>query len=683
VPRNLDIPKPQKLFEHVPKNDEKGPFKPLMTVKPHAVVPLEQSMRLEAKNTQTDEPDFIHPYVREIDEYSYPAFVYSQDEPIPYTPFENTTATYVDTEEALEEMIAELKQAKEIAVDLEHHDYRTYIGLVSLMQISTRNRDWIIDTLKPWRRRLQRLNEVFADPKILKVFHGATSDIIWLQRDLGIYVVGLFDTFHGCRALRYPGASLAFLLLKFCNFEAQKQYQMADWRIRPIPQQLLDYARSDTHFLLYIYDCMRNDLLASSTQDEDLMNIVLTNSKTTSLQRYEHPIYDTIRGMGPVGWYRLIGRTPAIYNREQFAVFRAVHAWRDRVARQEDESTTYIMNNHILFAVARELPVDKTAMFRVVSPMSQPVRLRIDELVGLIFQARQDAEHEREMWDVMAEIDKLLLSKKAEKYAAQEALSSNNSAQTTGGSRNVVTPILSKGSSMDAIPTPNRPAQPLQLSKFWGNIANSPRTQYHTSRIILKIPLPDLTAEIFATTDAPAETPTKTGHDFVPADERVMEDGTDDIFIVKQLGGNKRKRGSDRPEIESLDHIAVQDDKYTRQQEEKARQKEEKKRKRKEERRLAKEAAEKQQTSLEEQQSLEDDLIDEEIPDVNGRDEDEEFDYAAAPNVLGVPPEEVDRRKKMKGKKGAFDVYSRALDAPKGLPRNQKESAGKSATFRK
>ena len=66
-------------------------------------------------------------------------------------------------------MLSELKKAKEIAIDLEHHDTHSYVGLVSLMQISTRERDWIVDTLKPWREDLQVLNEVFADPKILKV----------------------------------------------------------------------------------------------------------------------------------------------------------------------------------------------------------------------------------------------------------------------------------------------------------------------------------------------------------------------------------------------------------------------------------------------------------------------------------------------------------------------------------
>lgn len=57
-------------------------------------------------------------------------------------------------------------------------------------------------------------------------------DIVWLQRDLGLYIVGLFDTHHACRVLGYQGGSLAFLLKKFINFDADKKYQMADWRIR-------------------------------------------------------------------------------------------------------------------------------------------------------------------------------------------------------------------------------------------------------------------------------------------------------------------------------------------------------------------------------------------------------------------------------------------------------------------
>lgn len=65
-------------------------------------------------------------------------------------------------------MLKELRQASEIAVDLEHHDYRSYYGFVCLMQISTRTQDWIVDTLE-LREELIALNEVFTDPQIVKV----------------------------------------------------------------------------------------------------------------------------------------------------------------------------------------------------------------------------------------------------------------------------------------------------------------------------------------------------------------------------------------------------------------------------------------------------------------------------------------------------------------------------------
>ena len=78
----------------------------------------------------------------------------------------------VDTLESLRSMLEELELAQVIAVDLEHHDEHSFIGLVSLMQISTRGKDWIIDTLKPWRLELHALNKVFANPNILKVSNG-------------------------------------------------------------------------------------------------------------------------------------------------------------------------------------------------------------------------------------------------------------------------------------------------------------------------------------------------------------------------------------------------------------------------------------------------------------------------------------------------------------------------------
>jgi exosome complex exonuclease RRP6 len=103
----------------------------------------------------------------------------------------NSTA-YIDTVPKLQEMLSELRKAPEIAVDLEHHSYQTFPGITCLIQISTRSKDFIIDTIA-LREDLHITNEVFTKLSIVKIFHSADSDVEWLQqRDLSLYLVNMF-----------------------------------------------------------------------------------------------------------------------------------------------------------------------------------------------------------------------------------------------------------------------------------------------------------------------------------------------------------------------------------------------------------------------------------------------------------------------------------------------------------
>ena len=74
------------------------------------------------------------------------------------------------------------------------------MGITCLMQISTREQDYVVDTLL-LRPKLNKLLPVFTDPKITKVLHGADMDIKWLQRDCGLYIVNMFDTGQASRCL--------------------------------------------------------------------------------------------------------------------------------------------------------------------------------------------------------------------------------------------------------------------------------------------------------------------------------------------------------------------------------------------------------------------------------------------------------------------------------------------------
>ncbi|KAI1103406.1 ribonuclease H-like domain-containing protein [Jackrogersella minutella] len=393
--RRANIAKPQEAFEVKPNNLDTSPWKPILTTKPHAIIPLEES--LEVFKDENEAPQYTHPYKTEILELEYPEIAFEARKPIKYQPVESTAATFVDTFEGVLDMLEELKTATEIAIDTEHHDFRTYTGLLSLMQISTREKDWIVDTLQPWRHKLEILNEVFADPKIIKVLHGSYMDIIWLQRDCGIYIVGLFDTFEAAVALQYPSKGLAYLLKRFVDFDADKKYQLADWRIRPIPEEMFYYARSDTHYLLYVYDMMRNELLEHSPEDpeQNLVRQVLNRSKETSLRRYETSIYDAEGGQGTFGWYNMLIRQSAgRFSKEQFAVFRAVHKWRDEVARREDESTVYLMSNSTLFNIARQIPPDPKALHGFLGPNAPPVTKReAFNLFNIISKAKVDGQN--------------------------------------------------------------------------------------------------------------------------------------------------------------------------------------------------------------------------------------------------------------------------------------------------
>ena len=54
---------------------------------------------------------------------------------------------------------------------------------------------------------------------------------------------------------------------------------------RPLPDEMMKYAREDTHYLLYIYDRMRNELIRRSNAGTDnLLKTVIERSTEICLR---------------------------------------------------------------------------------------------------------------------------------------------------------------------------------------------------------------------------------------------------------------------------------------------------------------------------------------------------------------------------------------------------------------
>lgn len=368
--------RPQIKF-HDKIDNSSSPFVPRIKEKPNALKPLailyEEYPGIEAC--------YSHPYEYELDMFVEKLKNVSFTKVTPQLPNPGAPLVYVDTEEMLDKMMADLHQHKELAVDLEHHSYRSFQGFTCLMQISTRKTDYIVDTLE-LRHKLYVLNEVFTDPSVVKVFHGADCDIQWLQRDLCVYVVNMFDTHQAALALSFPRLSLAYLLKHYCNITADKYYQLYDWRTRPLSKEAISYARDDTHYLLYIYDRMRNNIL-ETVNGPQLYSTVLFCSADVCKKRYWKPQF---REDGYEEFYK---RNKKHFDNRQMFALKELYQWRDKIARDEDESTGYVLPNHMLLHIAEALPKEMQGVLACCNPIPPLVRQHLVYLHQIILKARE------------------------------------------------------------------------------------------------------------------------------------------------------------------------------------------------------------------------------------------------------------------------------------------------------
>ncbi|GLT54158.1 hypothetical protein SLA2020_273800 [Shorea laevis] len=302
---------------------------------------------------------------------------------------ESTPFKLVEEVKDLKELAAKLRGVNEFAVDLEHNQYRSFQGLTCLMQISTRTEDFVVDTLKLRIHIGPYLREVFKDPTKRKVMHGADRDIVWLQRDFGIYVCNLFDTGQASKVLKLERNSLEFLLHHFCGVTANKEYQNADWRLRPLPEEMLRYAREDTHYLLHIYDLMRIKLFSMPKESENFdapLVEVYKRSYDVCMQMYEKEL------LTENSYLYIYGLQAAALDAQQLAVVAVgLCEWRDVVARAEDESTGYVLPNKVVLEIAKHKPDSTSKLRRLVKSKHPYVERNLASVVSIIRHSLQNA----------------------------------------------------------------------------------------------------------------------------------------------------------------------------------------------------------------------------------------------------------------------------------------------------
>ena len=317
-----------------------------------------------------------------------------------YEQMEERPLIFIDTLSQLKSLIDHLNSTPIFAIDVEYHSLRSFRGFSCLIQISTSTADAIIDALA-LREHLFLLNVPFGNASKLKIFHGCRQDLLWLQKDFSVFVVGIFDTFIAATAvlsLPLPSYSLASLVSTFCSkpggkLEMDKELQLADWRIRPLSKEMIRYARADTYFLLSLF---ANLVIANSSGPEIVKGWIewcIRESSSLASIRYSPENKDSSLERD---------RHDALINAQKslnvplsapsIRAFNALWTWRDNMARVEDESTRYVLPTFMLIRIAQRVPSDSQSVLSCCNPVPPLLRQHSSDIAFLIWKAASDIE---------------------------------------------------------------------------------------------------------------------------------------------------------------------------------------------------------------------------------------------------------------------------------------------------
>lgn len=255
-------------------------------------------------------------------------------------PADTESALYLDKPEQVDRFLNEISEVKEVALDTEGASFHRFLDRIYLLQLSTRERSAIIDPLPIGSPT--RLGELLQSKLVEVVFHDADYDLRLLHQDYGWHVTNIFDTRIASQLLGIKSFGLAALLEQYFGVKLDKKHQRADWSMRPLTPDMLEYAAQDTRYLLQLKDHMKLEL-------ERRGRLRWAEEEFARLEGTRWEAEESMEG-----FLRLKGARDL--TRRELAVLREVANWRDTVAAQLDRATFRVMGNEVLLDLARIAP---------------------------------------------------------------------------------------------------------------------------------------------------------------------------------------------------------------------------------------------------------------------------------------------------------------------------------------
>ncbi|TMB05610.1 MAG: ribonuclease D, partial [Deltaproteobacteria bacterium] len=165
----------------------------------------------------------------------------------------------VDSPGQVAACVDDVARSSRIGLDTESNGFHAYYEKVCLLQISTEQADWAIDTLA---LAVAPLLPLLADRARECILHAAEYDVLCMKRDYGFSFGRIFDTHAAAKTLGIERVGLHDLLADQLGVQLAVDEQRSDWGKRPLSPEQLEYAFADVRHLLPLREKLGEQLVA-------------------------------------------------------------------------------------------------------------------------------------------------------------------------------------------------------------------------------------------------------------------------------------------------------------------------------------------------------------------------------------------------------------------------------------
>jgi ribonuclease D len=228
-----------------------------------------------------------------------------------------------------------------VTVDTEFMRETTYWAKLCLIQVAGPDEAACIDPLAPGMD-LAPLYALFANEKVLKVFHAARQDLEIFLHESGALPHPVFDTQVAAMVCGF-GDQVGYetLVARLAGAKLDKSQRFTDWSRRPLTERQLKYALSDVTHLRKAYAALSKRL--TQTGRAGWLAEEMTTLTTEGTYRIDPR--ET--------WRRIKARTRS---GRMLAVLRELAAWREETARALDWPRQRVAKDDALVELAAHPP---------------------------------------------------------------------------------------------------------------------------------------------------------------------------------------------------------------------------------------------------------------------------------------------------------------------------------------